>query len=93
MSKYLALFALILLGGCATSSSTYLVNGEQGLSIDCSGEVMSWAQCYELADASCAGTGYTIVGTSGSPAVQESDKTLGLDVGNFKSRTIVVICK
>lgn len=93
MNKPFALIALLALGGCATSSNTYLPNGEQGLSIDCSGEAMSWAKCYEKADASCAGTGYNIVGSDGSPAVAESDKTLGVDLGNFKSRNIVVTCK
>ena len=93
MNKPLTLLALLVLGGCATASSTYLVDGKQGLSIDCSGEAMSWAKCYEKAEASCAGTGYSIIATEGTPALAQSDKTLGVDVGNFKSRTIVVACK
>ena len=84
---------LLALGGCATASNTYLPDGKQGLSIDCSGEAMSWAKCYEKAEASCAGTGYTIIATDGSPALAQSEKTLGADVGNFKSRTVVVACK
>lgn len=92
MKKKLTLLVLLSLGGCATASNTYLSNGKQGLSIDCSGEAMSWAKCYEKADASCAGTGYEVVGTDGSPATKESDKTLGVDVGNFKARNIVVTC-
>ena len=93
MNKALTLLALLALGRCATASNTYLADGKQGLSIDCSGEAMSWAKCYEKADASCAGTGYSIVGTDGSPAVKDSEKTLGVDVGNFNSRNIVVVCK
>ena len=93
MKTLLALFAFAALGGCATASNTYLADGKQGLSIDCSGEAMSWAKCYEKAEASCAGTGYNIIGTDGTPALAEQDKTLGVDVGNFKSRTIVVACK
>ena len=93
MKKILTLLVLATLGGCATASNTYLADGKQGLSIDCSGEAMSWAKCYEKADASCAGTGYTIIGTDGSPSVKERDKTLGVDVGNFNSRNIVVACK
>lgn len=94
MNKILALTAtLALMTGCTTTSDTYLKNGEQGLTIDCSGEANSWASCYEKADASCAGTGYRIVGTDGTPSLKESDKTLGKDVGNFKSRSVVVVCK
>lgn len=93
MNRFLPLIALLALSGCATSEKMYLNNGEQGLSIDCSGEANSWATCYEKADASCAGTGYRIVGTDGSPSTKESDKTLGVDVGNFKNRSVVVVCK
>lgn len=93
MHKLLALIGVLALSGCTTTADTYLENGEQGLTIDCSGEANSWASCYEKADASCAGTGYRIVGTDGSPATRESDKTLGIDVGNFKSRSVVVVCK
>lgn len=77
MNKILALIVVMALGGCTTTSDVYLKNGEQGLTIDCSGEANSWASCYEKADASCAGTGYRIVGTEGTPALKESEKNLG----------------
>ncbi|KFE56938.1 hypothetical protein [Pseudomonas syringae] len=93
MIRFLSIIAVLGLAGCATSSNTYLKNGKQGLSIDCSGEAMSWASCYEKADASCAGTGYEIVGTDGTPQPRESDKTLGVDVGNYKARSVLVVCK
>ncbi len=93
MNKILPLLAVLALSGCATSEETFLGNGEQGLSIDCSGEANSWAACYEKADASCAGSGYKIVGTDGTPSLKESEKTLGADVGNYKSRNVVVVCK
>ncbi|MEX3776215.1 hypothetical protein [Pseudomonas sp. MYb118] len=93
MNRFLPLIALLALGGCATTETTYLNNGEQGLAIDCSGEANSWAACYEKADDSCAGTGYRIVGTNGTPAPDEEDKTLGADIGNYKNRSVVVVCK
>ena len=93
MNRFLPLIALLALGGCATTETTYLNNGEQGLEIDCSGEANSWAACYEKADDSCAGTGYRIVGTNGTPAPDEKDKTLGADIGNYKNRSVVVVCK
>jgi hypothetical protein len=93
MIKVLSIIAVLTLTGCATASNTYLKNGKQGLSIDCSGEAMSWAACYEKADASCAGTGYEIVGTDGTPQPSDSEKTLGVDVGNYKNRSVLVVCK
>ncbi|KPY99751.1 hypothetical protein ALO43_200118 [Pseudomonas tremae] len=44
MIRILSLLSIIValgLTGCATASNTYLKNGRQGLSIDCSGEAMS----------------------------------------------------
>jgi hypothetical protein len=93
MIKILSVIAVLALTGCATAQNTYLKNGKEALSIDCSGEAMSWAACYEKADASCAGTGYNIVSTNGTPQPQEDDKTLGVDVGNYKNRTVLVVCK
>jgi hypothetical protein len=93
MIRILSLIAVLGLTGCATASNTYMKNGRQGLNIDCSGEAMSWASCYEKADASCAGTGYEIVGTDGTPSPSDSEKTLGVDVGNYKSRNVLVVCK
>jgi len=93
MIKILSVIAVLALTGCATAQNTYLKDGKQALSIDCSGEAMSWAACYEKADASCAGTGYNIVSTTGTPQPKEDDKTLGVDVGNYKNRTVLVVCK
>ncbi|WP_434563619.1 hypothetical protein [Pseudomonas sp. R1-6] len=93
MKTILALFAVLALAGCASAEKTYLDTGEQGLAIDCSGEANSWATCYEKAEASCAGTGYRIVGTDGTPQANDSEKTLGVHVGNFTSRSVVVVCK
>lgn len=93
MSRLLALIAIVALTGCASASKTYLSDGKQGLTIDCSGEANSWAACYEKADDSCAGTGYSIIGTEGTPSLKESEKTLGADVGNYKTRNVVVVCK
>jgi hypothetical protein len=93
MRKLLAVFAALALGGCATASPTVLKNGKQGLDIDCSGQAMSWESCYEKAETSCNGGHYDIIGTDGSPAPKPSDKTLGMDVGNYKSRSVTVMCK
>ncbi|NBA96691.1 hypothetical protein [Pseudomonas sp. R5(2019)] len=93
MSKSLALLVVLSLTGCATASTTYLNDGKPGLQIDCSGEAMSWESCYDKAQASCAPHSYDIIGTDGTPALKESDKTLGQDVGNYKSRSLVVQCR
>ncbi len=76
MNKILPLLTVLAPEWLRNVGTDLPANGEQGLSIDCSGEANSWAACYEKADASCAGTGYKIVGTDGTPALKESEKTL-----------------
>ncbi|WP_166365163.1 hypothetical protein [Pseudomonas akapageensis] len=93
MSKLLALFTVLALTGCATASPTVLKSGKEGLSIDCSGATMSWEQCYKKAEASCPQHGYRIIGTNGTPALEESEKTLGKEIGNYTSRSLIVDCK
>ncbi|WP_407309191.1 hypothetical protein [Pseudomonas sp. nanlin1] len=93
MKNTLILLAILALGGCATASPTYLKNGEQGLSIDCSGEAMNWQACYQKASDSCAGGDYDIIGTDGTPQPKPDQKTLGADLGNYKNRNVVVVCK
>ncbi|MDE1167957.1 MAG: hypothetical protein PW845_21890 [Pseudomonas sp.] len=93
MHKTLAVLAVLALGGCATASPTVLKNGKQGLDIDCSGQAMSWDSCYQKAQASCDGGDYDIIGTDGTPQPKPSDKTLGADIGNYKSRSVTVMCK
>ncbi|MCY1411617.1 hypothetical protein D9M71_270060 [compost metagenome] len=92
MSRLLSLLAVLALTGCATASPTVLKSGKEGLSIDCSGGAMSWEQCYKKAEASCPAHGYRIIGTNGTPALAESEKTLGKEVGNYTSRSLVVVC-
>jgi hypothetical protein len=94
MYKIPALIALsITLGGCATASPTYLKNGKQGLSIDCSGQAMNWEKCYEKAQASCATGNYDIIGTDGAPAPRPDATLLEADLGKFQNRTLTIQCR
>ena len=92
MNRYLVLFAVLALGGCASATPTVLKNGKQGVSIDCSGAAASWDACYQKAAEACSNGRYDIVGTAGA-GPKDSDKTLGADIGNYTSRTLTIMCK
>lgn len=77
MIKPLVLTALVALGGCATASNTYLNNGQKGLTIDCSGQALSWANCYEKAATSCPSGKYKTVGATGVPASKPEEVAAG----------------
>ena len=92
MRTHLALLAVLALAGCATASPTYLKDGKQGLSIDCSGEAMKWQQCYDKAATSCASAEYTVLDRNGVP-VSADDQSMTADLGNYKNRKMVITCK
>ncbi|WPO98416.1 hypothetical protein SFA35_17450 [Pseudomonas sp. HR96] len=89
----LVLALVATLAGCATASPTYLKDGKQGLSIDCSGQAMSWEKCYEKAQASCPSGNYDIIGTDGKPAPKPDASLLDADIGSFQNRTLTIQCK
>lgn len=91
LSVLLAVIAT--LAGCATASPTYLKDGKQGLSIDCSGQALNWDKCYEKAQASCASGNYDIIGTDGKPAPKPDATLLDADLGNFQNRTLTIQCQ
>jgi hypothetical protein len=92
MRNLLALTAVLALAGCATASPTYLKNGEQGLSIDCSGEAMKWQQCYDKAASSCSTGQYQTLARNGVP-VAADEQSIIADPGNYKNRNMVITCK
>lgn len=88
-----ALLSISLLTACATAEQTLLPNGQQGLSIDCSGATMTWQACFDKASDSCAGTGYQVIGMDGVPMLADNSRNVTTDLGDFKSRNVVVMCK
>jgi hypothetical protein len=92
MHKTLALVAVLALAGCATASPTYLKDGRQGLSIDCSGEAMKWQQCYDKATQSCNSGHYQVLARNGV-ALTTDDQSITADPGTYKNRNLVISCK
>lgn len=88
----LALIAAASLCACASTSPTILKNGQQGLNIDCSGQAISWDQCYQQAEVECP-AGYQTIDTDGVPRPAADAKLVDADLGNFKTRSLTVVCK
>lgn len=51
----------LTLQGCAYSKKTYLADGREGVSIDCSGGAMNWGYCERKAGDICKARGYEII--------------------------------
>jgi hypothetical protein len=86
------------LGGCASSSSTSLINlpdGQQGFAINCSGSdaSSSWAECYVSAGTACGPTGYDIVSKDNDEGAPTGGSINGVISANVKNRSMIVRCK
>lgn len=79
----------VVLAGCATAKETYTPDGRQGYSIQCSGLVLSWANCYEKAGAICVARGYDIISRSDERGAIATTTYAGTTV----TRTMLVACK
>ena len=88
----LASLAVLAISACASTSPTILKNGQQGLNIDCSGQAMSWDKCDEQARLECP-AGYHTVATQGVPRRSGEVGLTDADLGNYQTRSLVVVCK
>ncbi len=59
MKKTAFLFLFMFLSGCATSKTLMAPDGGEFHHINCSGTMMTWAECYEKAGKLCP-HGYTV---------------------------------
>lgn len=78
---------------CATSKKTYTEDGKEGFSINCSGSVLNWGNCYEKAGELCGSKGYEVMEKSGDVGNTISSNQYGLYGGSVINRSMRVKCK
>lgn len=96
--KLATIFAVltVVLTGCVTAEPMMLPSGQQGISVQCGGEFLSWPDCYSKATESCP-SGYDVV--KESREVAQSAAVFADDDGLFGSssddvdRWLLIQCK
>lgn len=91
--KILIAVAAIAMTGCATQKTTYLPDGSQGYSIDCSGQALNWGMCQTKAGEICGARGYDVVSQDGEQSPTAVANSNGLYAGAFVQRTMLIKCK
>lgn len=91
--KILLLASAAIVSGCATSKNTYLPDGRQGYSINCSGGALSWDLCYNKAGELCGGAGYDVIVKTGDQGAVVGGSPAGVFGGSVITRSLLIGCK
>ncbi|CAA6818986.1 MAG: Unknown protein [uncultured Sulfurovum sp.] len=93
--KTLSLTTIItlLLVGCANSKPVFTSSGTKGHSIDCSGELSTWGDCYEKVSELCGTKGYRIL-----EKMEDKESSIfagkeGLFGSSTHTRNLIIQCK
>jgi hypothetical protein len=97
MKAFLLPFAAMAMASCVTADKTFLPDGRQGLSIDCSGSALNWGMCERKAGDICKERGYDVVSAKqdGAPIVwgQANQASGAVYAGAVINRTLLIACK
>jgi hypothetical protein len=93
MMKSALYLVVVALTGCATASKTYTENGDEGYTINCSGNALTWATCYEKAGKLCGSAGYNTISKDGDTGNTFSGNQFGLYGGSIINRSMVISCR
>ncbi len=87
-----ATFTLLAVG-CADSEPTFTSSGQKGHSIDCSGDISTWGECYEEAGELCGARGYRVLEKMGDKESSIYAGKDGLFGGSSHTRNLIIQCK
>lgn len=92
-TRSLTTLATLLLVGCADSQPIFTASGQNGHSIDCSGEFNTWGDCYEKASELCKSRGYRVLEKMGDKESSITAGKEGLFGSSTHTRNLIIQCK
>lgn len=85
------------ISGCASASKTYMPNGRDGYSINCSGAARNWGMCYEKAGEICGTKGYEVLrkdeGRGAIASMNSSGYSSSGFAGTTHARSMLIQCR
>jgi len=82
-----------IVSGCASSRETFLPDGGEGHSLNCSGMSLNWGMCYEKAGEICGAKGYDVIAGGSDQGAIVSGNQYGLYGGSVMNRSMLIKCK
>jgi len=89
----LATATIFLVSGCADSEPVFTSSGKKGHSIDCSGGISTWGECYEEAGELCGARGYRVLEKMGDKESSIYAGKEGLFGESSNTRNMIIQCK
>jgi len=84
---------IFLIVGCADSEPVFTSSGKKGHSIDCSGGISTWGECYEEAGELCGARGYRVLEKMGDQESSIGANKHGLFGESSNTRNLIIQCK
>jgi len=83
----------LTLAGCTSAKQIATPDGRQGYSVDCSGSVLTWEDCFERADELCKGRSYDVYTQPGQESPLIAAEPQHLRDNPTTHRRMVIACK
>ena len=83
----------LALAGCTSAKPIATPDGRQGYSVDCSGSVLTWEDCFERADLLCKGRNYDVYTRPGEESPLIAAEPQHLRDNPTTNRRMVIACK
>jgi len=96
MPPHARLFVALLVcawAGCTSAKPITTPDGRQGYTVECSGSVLTWEDCFERADELCKGRNYDVYTQPGEESPLIASEPQHLRDNPTTHRRMVIACK
>jgi hypothetical protein len=92
-ARLLVLLLVLALAGCTSIKPITLPDGRQGYTVDCSGRVLTWEDCFAQADLFCKGQTYDVYTRPGEESPLIASEPQEIRANPTTTRRMVIVCK
>ena len=93
LSRLLVATLVFALAGCTAAKPITTPDGRQGYTVECSGRLLSWEDCFERAAEICKGESYDVFTRVGEQSALVDAEPQHLSSSTTTSRSMVIACK
>ena len=84
---------VLALASCTSAKPITTPDGRPGYTVECSGSVLTWEDCFERADALCQGRSYDVYTRPGEESPLIASEPQHLRDNPTTNRRMVIACK